>query len=117
MAFPLDTGPFGEEAFDAFPDIPATGKYRDGYNAYLYLGPLESESFSPLIPGFYTDEFVREVDRRYRVIHGQGWGEMYGRDPTGKSFLAWLRKTWGRPRREWRSASLGPMDAWKQGDR
>ena len=29
MAFPLDTGPFGEEPFDAFPDIPAIGTYKD----------------------------------------------------------------------------------------
>jgi len=115
MVFPLDTGPFGEEPFDAFPDRPATGKYRNGYDAYLYLGPLESESCSPLIPGFYTDEFVKEVDRRYNVIYGKGWGQMYDRDATPERFVKWLSATWGRPRRQWSAAALGPLDAWRKG--
>jgi len=44
LAFALESGPFGRQPFDAFPDRPAAGTYRDGYDAYLYLGPLEARS-------------------------------------------------------------------------
>lgn len=70
VAFPLSKGPFGDEPYDAEPDNPsAIGSYADGYSAYLYLGPLEKEIFSPLIPGFYTEEHVREMD-----LHGLAVG-------------------------------------------
>jgi hypothetical protein len=71
MAFTLEDGPFGVQSFDACPDRPVNSTYRDGYNAYLYLGPLETEIFSPLIAGFYSDQFVKELDRRYRVMYGK----------------------------------------------
>lgn len=114
MAFPLDTGPFGEQFFDADPEDAVTSKYRDGYDAYLYLGPLESESFSPLIQGFYTDEFVKEIDRRYRIVSGRAWSDIYNRDPSAESFTTWLSSSWGRPRQDWRAAALGPLDVWKR---
>ena len=46
--------------------------YGKGFHAYLYLGPLEDEVFSPMIPGYFSDEFVREVDRRWRIMYGKG---------------------------------------------
>ena len=73
MAFPLDHGPFGEQVFDASMDDVTTDPFRNGYQAYLYLGPLEDESLSPLIPGFYTDDFVKELDRRSQLWNGKGW--------------------------------------------
>jgi len=113
IAFPLDTGPFGKEPFDAMPDTPVTGTFADGYSAYLYLGPLEKEAFSPLIAGFYTEEFVREVDKRYKVLSGKGWAEAYGRPLNSASFIQWMGQSWGKPRREWQD--LGPLDAWRAG--
>ena len=74
LAFPLDHGPFGNQLFDADPERLTTDPYSKGYQAYLYLGPLEDELFSPLIPGFYTDEFVQELDRRARTDGGQRTG-------------------------------------------
>ena len=71
MAFPLDHGPFGQQLFDADPERLTNDPFSKGYQGYLYLGPVEDEILSPLIPGFYTDEFVREVDRRWR-LHGKG---------------------------------------------
>ncbi|MGD2175519.1 MAG: hypothetical protein PVJ27_08955 [Candidatus Brocadiaceae bacterium] len=113
IAFPLDTGPFGELPFDALPDKHLSGTYRDGYSAYLYLGPLEEETFSALIPGFYTDEFVQELERRHQVTFGKPWSETYGREPSAASFVAWMGGRWGRPRRRWRDG-LGPVDAWRK---
>ena len=96
LAFPLDHGPLGQQLFDADPDRLTADPYRKGYHAYLYLGPLEDEIFSPLIPGFYTDEFVREVDRRAR-LDGRGLvaaGIVKRLD--GPSFVAWMSQDWGQ---------------------
>ena len=115
MAFPLDIGPFGKEPFDAFPDRPVNSSYKDGYNAYLYLGPLEYEIFSPLIAGFYTDEFVNELDRRYRVMFKKGLVEgCHLARLDAENFIGWMR-SWGKPRHKWRSEMLGPIDAWHYG--
>lgn len=114
VAFPLTSGPFGLEPFDAFPDWPAASTYREGYSAYLYLGPLEDEIFSPLIPDFYTDEFVRELDRRHQIMFDRSLVEGCDLDDLdGKSFTRWMARDWGRPRRAWRE-HMGPIDAWKQ---
>jgi hypothetical protein len=115
MAFPLDNGPFGEQVFDASPDFPTADPFRRGYDAYLYLGPLEDEIFSPLIPGFYTDEFVAELDRRCRVTFGKGLVEGEGLEKAdAEHFIRWMSKGWGQPRREWRA--LGPLDVWETGN-
>lgn len=117
VAFPLDTGPFGAERVDTFPDLQIASSYRDGYDAYLYLGPLEEESFSSLIPSFYTDEFVSELDRRYRMMYGTGLVEAgIVKKLDAESFVAWMDENWGKARREWQRDNLGPMNAWQYGD-
>lgn len=116
MAFPLDHGPFGEQIFDASIDDLTTDPFRNGYQAYLYLGPLEDEVFSPLIPGFYTDEFVQELDRRHRLMFGKGLVEGEGlKRLDAESFIQWMSGSWGQPRREWSVQSLGPLRAWERG--
>jgi hypothetical protein len=117
IAFPLSVGPFGQQPFDGSPDHTVNSLYRDGYQAYVYLGPLEGEVFSPLISLFYTDEFVKELDRRYRLMYGKGLMEgcrLARLDAA--SFVGWM-KSWGRPRREWRASNLGPITAWHLGGR
>ena len=120
MAFPLDHGPFGEQIFDASMDVLTTDPFRNGYQGYLYLGPLENEILSPLIPGFYTDDFAKEVDRRYRLLYGKGLLE--GTDIKrldAESLTEWSRdiEGCGRPRRGWSAFELGPLDAWQQGSK
>ena len=115
VAFPLDRGPFGEQVFDADPQRLTGDPYSKGYQAYLYLGPLEDEIFSPLIPGFYSDEFVHELDRRARLMEGKGLVESGIVDRLdGAGFTAWMGSGWGRPR-GWTTARLGPLEAWQYG--
>ena len=114
MAFPLDHGPFGELLFDASLDFTTADPYRRGFDAFLYLGPLEDEIVSPLVPGFYTEEYAREVDRRCRLMNGSGLasnpeiGEV-----SGKAIRRLREAWWGQPRYEWRR--LGPLNAWQYG--
>jgi hypothetical protein len=116
MAFPLDHGPFGDQVFDASLDQPTTDAFRRGFQGYLYLGPLEDEIFSPIIPDFYTDEFVGELDRRHRLMFGKGLVDAYDFERLdGPNFIRWMSRTWGQPRTEWSAAQLGPLNAWQLG--
>jgi hypothetical protein len=113
MAFTLQQGPFGKLPFDGMPDEEAYGTFRDGYDAYLYLTPLENEILSPLIEGFYSDEFMPEIDRRYRLMYGRP----LFRDipmPTPQRVTEMRAAFWGRPR-DW-ARRLGPENAWRYGD-
>jgi len=108
MMFPLDHGPFGELPFDASMDFVTSDPYRVGFDAFLYLGPLEDELMSPLVPGFYTDEYAREVDRRCHLMNGKGLSKV-----DGASLVQMRSSYWGKPRREWQT--LGPLNAWEYG--
>jgi hypothetical protein len=108
VAFPLDRGPFGELPFDASMDFVTSDLYRAGFDAFLYLGPLENEIMSPLVPGFYTDEYAREVDRRCRLMNGKGLPKV-----DGVSLVKLRSQWWGQPRRNWQA--LGPLNAWEYG--
>jgi hypothetical protein len=118
MAFPLDHGPFGQVPLDAFLDrwVLTTNRYGDAFSAYLYLGPLETELFSPMIPGFYTDEFVRELDRRHRARSGKGLAKDADLPRlNGASYTALMSPAWGQPRENWSAERLGPVTKWQQG--
>ena len=118
MAFPLNTGPFGRQPYDQDPQEPVACTYRDGFDAYLFLGPIENELFSPLIAGFYTDEFVKEIDRRHQLLYGKGLVESYKfAKLDAEHFIRWMSNDWGQPRRTWSGAMLGPVDIWRYGSK
>ena len=117
IAIELAKGPFGQHRFDMDGDRCeiTSGLFSETFDGYIYLGPLEDEIFSPLISGFYTDEFVQELDQRHRLMRGHGLMESLGLTACdGKSFEAWMSNSWGKPRK-WKHF-LGPVTAWKDGD-
>jgi hypothetical protein len=115
MAFPLDHGPFGEHIYDASLDDPTKDSFSKGFHAYLYLGPLEDEVFSPLIPGFFDGAFVQEADRRCRILSGKGLVEGGLKRLDGETIVESLSKDWGQPRADWSASRLGPLWAWEKG--
>jgi len=67
-----------------------------------------------MIPGFYTDEFVQELNRRHELMWGRSLLETYHfEDLDAANFIQWMSNSWGQPRREWQQ--LGPIDAWRYG--
>lgn len=115
IAFTLEQGPFGEQMYDGEPDKSVWSKFRDGFNAFLYLGPLETEIVSPLIEGFYSKEFMPEIDRRYQLMYGEPLHRSYGWPATtSERVTAMQKQLWGKPRRWIRQ--LGPKDVWHYGD-
>jgi hypothetical protein len=114
IAFSLQEGPFGKLPFDGMPDFGVYGTFRDGYDAYLYLVPLEDEVFSPLIEGFYSEAFMPEIDRRCRLMDGKPlFADANVPDPERVTRMR--AAFWGQPR-NWTS-HLGPEDAWHYGDK
>jgi hypothetical protein len=115
--FLLARSPFGLQPFDADADLcrGTSSLYSDAFQGYLYVEPLDRERFSALIPGFYTDECIKEIDRRYRIMFGTGMVNGLGLSAcTGERFTQWMSLTWGQPR-DW-IGHLGPVDAWHDGD-
>jgi hypothetical protein len=114
VAFPLARSPFAAEPYDGHPELEglAKGTYGSCYDAYLYLGPLDKEILSPLIPGFYTDAYLAEVERRMQALTGLSLAKAYGLSSVDAKSLTQLREqVWGKPR--W-SRGLGPVDAWRK---
>jgi len=112
VAFTLQKGPFGKLPFDGMPDKDIYGGFRDGYDAYLYLIPLEDETLSPLIDGFYSDDFMPEIDRRYRLMFGESLFSDIDM-PTPERVIK-RQAYWGQAR-HW-VGLLGPENAWHEGD-
>ncbi len=122
MAFPLEHGPFGEQIYYASMDEIGAGLFLDNFQAYLYLGPFEDETVSPMIPGFYTDNFVKEEDRRSRIMYGKGLVALGVKRLDAASFIEWMKQDifpygyfWGQPFSTWSARYLGPLSAWELG--
>jgi hypothetical protein len=112
VAFPLAGSPFGKEPFDSAYDLRGyAGTYGSTFDGYLYLGPLEQERFAPLVPGFYSKAYAREVDRRCRLVHGGSLKEVQGVEAPPEALTAGSLRVCGQPR-DW-IAKLGPRDAWR----
>lgn len=44
---------------------------------------------------------MRQIDRRYRLMQGRPWHEIFKRKETCvEEFVAWMSSGWGQPRRE-----------------
>ncbi len=67
MAFELNNSPLGKEPFDGLCyDGDAT--YKDNYDGYLFLGSLDNEPNGEILLDQFSDNFVNELDRRYRLL-------------------------------------------------
>jgi hypothetical protein len=66
-AFELKNSPFGKEPFDGL-YYDGNGTYQDNYDGYLFLGSLDNEPNGEILLDLYSDNFVNELDRRYRLL-------------------------------------------------
>lgn len=114
VAFLLPGSPFGKEPFDCSWDLRGyAGTYGGAFDAYVFLGPLDQERFAPQVPGFYTEAYAKEVDRRCQLRFGAGVKEV--EDLTwndAAALTAGAARLWGQPR-HW-IPKLGPVDAWRK---
>lgn len=69
VAFELKNSPFGIEPFDGL-FYNGFGKYQDNYDGYIFFGSLDNEPNGELLLEIYSDNFIIEMDRRYKLC---GW--------------------------------------------
>jgi len=72
VAFDLKNCPFGKEPFDALNEISynkMAGKYEDNYDAYLFLGPLKTESDEYMFNDIITEDYFKELKRRAKMTN------------------------------------------------
>ncbi|MDR1763683.1 MAG: hypothetical protein LBR64_07005 [Dysgonamonadaceae bacterium] len=68
-AFDLKHSPFGKEMFD-YGDIRfdiKTGTFADNFDGYIFLQSLQDEVQDAPLYELYTDEFVEEIKRRFKI--------------------------------------------------
>jgi hypothetical protein len=71
VAFRIAGSPLAHEPFDGLFEITyarEVGDWATNYDAYLFLGPLETEAPEYLFSDFLTDAFVVELKRRAALV-------------------------------------------------
>ncbi len=66
-----------------------------------------------MIPQFYSQQYVQEIDRRYGAMYGKSLADMFRTNSVNAElYVSLTKKSWGQPRKSWQKG-LGPIDAWK----
>jgi hypothetical protein len=66
-AFELKNSPFGKEPFDGL-YYDGNGTYQDNYDGYIFFGSLDNEPNGEILLDLYSDNFIKELDRRYQML-------------------------------------------------
>jgi hypothetical protein len=105
--FDLKGSPFGLADSACMRDMIRKGyKLEDLYDGYLFLGPIEKYKHTSILAGFYSADYLRTVERRYRIVFGRDISEDYG-----LKSLADLPAMLGQ---SWEHRKYQPIDAWKE---
>ena len=67
IAFILKDSPWGKEPFDGLFDVSYKcniGSFADNYDGYIFLGQLDTELSYGELYELYSDDFVKEFNRR-----------------------------------------------------
>ena len=67
VGFNLKNSPFGKEPFDGL-YIDGSGTYQDSYDGYIFFGDLNNEPIGEVLFELYNESFIKEIDRRYKLI-------------------------------------------------
>jgi hypothetical protein len=66
IAFEIKSSPFGKEPFDGL-YYDGIGTYQDNYDGYIFFGSLDNEPNGEILLDLYSDNFIKELDRRYQL--------------------------------------------------
>lgn len=105
LAFDLKNGPFGNEPFDAF-YYEGNGLYRENYDGYIFLGPLDTEPQGELLLELYSDKFILEINRRLGFDNTNIAKEWNIKDSSRESVIESVLSDF--PKRKWEY--LPPMN-------
>ena len=71
IAIPLKNNVFGVESYigNHMLNIAPNQTLYDAYDALIFLGPVEKMHKTALVDFIYTNEFKKEIERRYRILY------------------------------------------------
>ncbi len=104
VGFDLKDSPFGKEPYDA--NDPGrydsrAGTYEENFDGYLFFGPLDEEGPEYHLYDIFTDEFVKEIQRRALILDDEN-GTYFGipvNELTKERIISRLRQTGGKQNR------------------
>jgi len=119
VAIPLKDNVFGKENYVGNHMLNAAPNQTmyDAYDATIFLGPLETMHKTAIVDIIYTEEFKKELERRYPILYSENQikkqFEEYGVNTLNelfdKSFVSEPQKLLPQAK------FIGPIDAWKVG--
>jgi hypothetical protein len=82
VALDLAGTPFGKAAYvgNSMLDVQPGQTMADAYDALIFLRPLEALRSSAKTGFYFTPAFRTEVERRIRILEGDGLAEMLARE-------------------------------------
>jgi len=102
VAFRLKDSPFGREPFDALPEMSyfsAAGTFSDNYDGYVFLGSLDDEPNDYILYDLYSDEFVKELQRR-AAMENSSVQEWFGvKEARKEAIIEKLKEQYGGSKR------------------
>lgn len=88
VAFDLRNSPFGKEPFDGLIRRDISGTFQNNYDGYIFLGRLADEPSSEVLYEIYNDDYVKEIDRRWRELYNSDFKEEWNlEDVNAKSVI------------------------------
>ncbi len=67
IGFSFAGSPFGKDWFDLFPFFPHKFDYQDVFDGMIFVSPIEKIRVSNGIPGIHSPEYVKEMQRRFKI--------------------------------------------------
>ena len=88
----------------------------DAYDALIFLGPVEKMHKTALVDFIYTNEFKKEVERRYRILYTEEQIKKEFDDYGVNDLKKLIEKTFvAEPQKLLpQSKLIEPIDAWKE---
>ena len=118
IAIPLKKNVFGMESYigNHMLNIAPNQTMYDAYDALIFLGPVEKMHKTAIVGFIYTNEFKKEIERRYRILFKEEqikkefkeYGVNTLEELIEKAFVAEPQKLLPQ------SKLIGPIDTWKQ---
>lgn len=104
VAFNLFNSPFGAELFDGDEELSRdyrTGSFENNFDGYIFLGPLKDELVDYLLYEICSDEFIKELERRFALMNTtvKDWYEI--EEPSRESIIRYIKEQNPKGKKRW----------------
>jgi hypothetical protein len=118
VAISLRDNVFGKESYigNHMLNVAPNQTMFDAYDALIFLGPLEKNQKTAIVDFIYTNEFKKELERRYRLLFSDDQIQSEIEENSVNSLKELIDTSFvAEPRKLLPQAkSISPIDAWKK---